>query len=74
MRPSLKQCEQAMKPLIQYNVHGDDEMTNIENDAKEASDKAQAAAKAAAKKVTDPGRDLDWEYKKEKAKEKLDNL
>lgn len=55
-------------------MHGDDEMTNIENDAKEASDKAQAAAKAAAKKVTDPGRDLDWEYKKEKAKEKLDNL
>ena len=54
-------------------MHGYDELTNIENDVKDASDKAQAAAKAAAKKVTDPGRDFDWEYKEEKAKEKLDH-
>lgn len=49
-------------------------MSNVNDDAKDAADKVQAGAKAAAKKIADPGRDTNWEYKKEKAKEKLDNI
>ena len=49
-------------------------MSSMDDDAKDAADKAQAGDKAAAKKVADPGRDTQWEYQKEKAKEKLDNL
>lgn len=62
-------------PFICYEIHNiSDNMSSAEDDAKDAADKVQAAAKAAAKKVADPGRDTEWEYKKEKAKEKLDNL
>jgi hypothetical protein len=62
-------------PFICYEIHNIcDNMSSAEDDAKDAADKVQAAAKAAAKKVADPGRDTNWEYKKEKAKEKLDNL
>jgi hypothetical protein len=62
-------------PFICYEIHNiPDNMSSAEDDAKDAADKVQAAAKAAAKKVADPGRDTEWEYKKEKVKEKLDNL
>jgi hypothetical protein len=62
-------------PFICYEIHNiSDNMSSAKDDAKDAADKVQAAAKAAAKKVADPGRDTEWEYKKEKAKEKLDNL
>ena len=38
----------------------------------DASDKVQAGAKAVAKKVADPDKDLGSEYQKEKIKEKMD--
>ena len=49
-------------------------MSNIDDDAKDAADKMQAGGKAAAKKMEDRGRDTSTEYKKEKVKEKVDNL
>jgi hypothetical protein len=49
-------------------------MSSMEDDAKDAADKMQAGGKAAAKKIADPGRDANWEYNKEKVKEKVDNL
>lgn len=39
------------------------------NEAEDAFDKLEAGAKAVAKKVTDPGKDLGDEYQKEKGKE-----
>jgi hypothetical protein len=39
----------------------------------DAFDKLKAGAKAVAKKVTDPNRDLGTEYEKEKGKEKAGN-
>jgi hypothetical protein len=38
----------------------------------DASDKVKAGAKAIANKAREAGRDLEWEYRKEKLKEKLD--
>ena len=38
----------------------------------DASDKVQAGAKAVAKKVADPDKDLETEYQKEKIEEKMD--
>jgi hypothetical protein len=49
-------------------------MSNLDDKASDASDKMQAGAKAAGKKMTDPDRDTDTEYNKEKVKEKVDNL
>lgn len=49
-------------------------MSSMEDDSKDAADKIQAGAKAVGKKVADPGRDTNWEYNKEKVKEKVDNL
>jgi hypothetical protein len=49
-------------------------MSNLDDDARDAGDKMQAGAKAAAKKIEDPGRDTNTEYNKEKVKEKVDNL
>lgn len=49
-------------------------MSNLDDDAKDAGDKMQAGAKAAGKKMEDPGRDTNTEYNKEKIKEKVDNL
>jgi hypothetical protein len=49
-------------------------MSNLDDDAKDAGDKMQAGAKAAGKKMEDPGRDTNTEYNKEKVKEKVDNL
>ena len=42
------------------------------SEIKDASDKVQAGAKATAKKVADPDRDVGLEYDKEKIKEKMD--
>ncbi len=49
-------------------------MSNLDDKASDAGDKMQAGAKAAGKKMDDPGRDTDAEYNKEKVKEKADNL
>ena len=50
-------------------------MSDIGDDAKDATDKMQPGGKAAAKKMEDPGRDTtNTEYNKEKVKEKVDNL
>lgn len=38
----------------------------------DASDKVQAGAKAVAKKIVDPDKDLESEYEKQKIKEKMD--
>ena len=38
----------------------------------DASDKFQAGAKAVAKKIVDPDKDLESEYENEKIKEKMD--
>ncbi|HEV8404462.1 MAG TPA: hypothetical protein VGQ13_01020 [Nitrososphaera sp.] len=46
--------------------------SEAEKDLEDAADKVQAGAKALANKARDSGRDLNWEYKKEKLKEKLD--
>ena len=46
--------------------------SEAEKDLEDVADKVQAGAKAVANKAKDVGRDLDWEYKKEKLKEKLD--
>jgi hypothetical protein len=46
--------------------------SEVEKDLEDASDKVKAGAKAVANKAKDAGRDLDWEYRKEKLKEKLD--
>ncbi len=49
-------------------------MSNLDDKASDASDKMQAGAKAAGKKMTDPGSDTGTEYNKEKVEEKADNL
>ncbi len=49
-------------------------MSNLDDKASDASDKMQAGAKAAGKKMTDPDRDTSTEYNKEKVEEKADNL
>lgn len=46
--------------------------SEAEKDLEDASDKVKAGAKAVANKARDAGKDLDWEYRKEKLKEKLD--
>jgi hypothetical protein len=43
-------------------------------EAGDAFDKLKAGAKAVAKKVTDPNRDLGTEYEKEKIKEKAGDI
>ena len=58
-----------VKKKVEYNV---DRKTEGEKDLEDASDKMQAGAKAVANKVSDPDRDLETEYNKEKLKEKLD--
>jgi hypothetical protein len=49
-------------------------MSNLDDKASDASDKMQAGAKAAGKKMENPDRDSGTEYNAEKAKEKIDNL
>jgi hypothetical protein len=49
-------------------------MSNLDDKASDASDKMQAGAKAAGKKMENPDRDTDTEYNKEQVKEKADNL
>ncbi len=49
-------------------------MSNLDDKATDTSDKIQAGAKAAGKKLTDPDRDTGTEYNVERAKEKVDNL
>jgi hypothetical protein len=49
-------------------------MSSMEDDAKDAADRMQAGGKTGAKKIADPGRNANWEYNKEKVKEKVDNL
>ena len=61
--------EYVFKKKVEHEV---DRKTEAERDLEVASDKVQAAAKAVANKVTDPDRDLEIEYRKEKLKEKLD--
>jgi len=46
--------------------------SEAEKDLEEVADKVQAGAKAVANEAKDVSRDLDWEYKKEKLREKLD--
>jgi hypothetical protein len=46
--------------------------SEAEKDLEDASDKVKAGAKAVTNKAKDAGRDLDWEYRKEKLREKLD--
>lgn len=46
--------------------------TDTEEKLADAGDKVKAGAKAVAKKVSDPDRDLESEYQKEKIKEKMD--
>ena len=58
-----------VKKKVEYNV---DRKTEGEKDLEDASDKMQAGAKAVANKVSNPDRDLETEYNKEKLKEKLD--
>lgn len=59
----------VVKKKIEYKV---DRKTEAERDVEDASDKIQAGAKAVANKARDPDRDLETEYRFEKAKEKLD--
>jgi hypothetical protein len=49
-------------------------MSDLVDDAKDAGDKMKAGAKAAGKKMEDPGRDASSEYNKEKVKEKVEDL
>jgi hypothetical protein len=58
-----------VKKKVEYSV---DRKTEAERDIEDASDKVKAGAKAMANKVSDPDRDLETEYHKEKLKEKLD--
>jgi hypothetical protein len=58
-----------VKKKVEYEV---DRKTEAERDLEDASDKVQAGAKAVANKISDPDRDLETEYHKEKLKEKLD--
>lgn len=44
--------------------------TDIEEGAKDVKDKVKAGFKAMGKKISDPDRDLETEYNKEKFKEK----
>ena len=46
--------------------------TDTEEKLEDAGDKVKAGAKAVAKKVSDPDRDLESEYHKENIKEKMD--
>lgn len=61
--------EYIFKKKVEYDI---DRKGEAERDLEDASDKVQAAAKAVSKKVVDPDRDLETEYKKEKIKEKFD--
>jgi hypothetical protein len=45
---------------------------DTEEELEDAGDKVKAGAKAFAKKVADPDKDLESEYQEEKFKEKLD--
>lgn len=49
-------------------------MSNLDEKTSHAGEKMQAGAKAAGKKMEDPGRDTDAEYNKEEVKEKAENL
>ena len=46
--------------------------SEAEKGLEDVADKVQAGAKAVANEAKDVSRDLDWEYKKEKLREKLD--
>ena len=58
-----------VKKKVEYSV---ERKTEAERDLEDAADKVKAGAKAVANKLSDPGRDLETEYIKEKFKEKLD--
>ena len=49
----------------------EDTTNNIKEGAKDIKDKVAAGFKAVGKKITDPDKDLEVEYNKEKFKEKI---
>ena len=61
--------EFEVKKKVEYEV---DRKSEAERDVEDAGDKIKAGAKAAANKLSDPDRDMNVEYHKEKFKEKLD--
>jgi len=61
--------EYEIKKKTTYEV---DKKGEAERDLEDASDKVQSGAKAVANKLSDPDRDLDTEYQKEKIKKKFD--
>ena len=61
----------AMSDIVEKKVKVD-RKSEAERDLEDAADKVQAGAKAAANKVSNPDRDLETEYRKEKIREKLD--
>ena len=58
-----------VKKKVEYSVNRKSE---AERDMEDAADKVKAGAKAVGSKLSDPDRDLETEYQKEKFKEKLD--
>ena len=61
--------EYEVKKKVEYEV---DRKSEAERDMEDAGDKMKAGAKAAANKLSDPDKDMNTEYHKEKFKEKLD--
>lgn len=58
-----------VKKKVEYSV---DRKGEAGRDMEDAADKVKAGAKAVGNKLSDPDRDLETEYQKEKIKEKLD--
>ncbi|HEY9490749.1 MAG TPA: hypothetical protein VIP56_02100, partial [Nitrososphaeraceae archaeon] len=67
---------QGIKEAVEDTKEGEETKNREYNEAGEeledAGDKVKAGAKAVAKKVEDPDKDLDSEYQKEKTEEKMD--
>ena len=57
---------------IKKETEFEDTKTDTEEELEDAGDKVKAGAKAFGKKVTDPDKDLESEYEKEKITEKMD--
>jgi hypothetical protein len=79
----LSNVVHAIDTLGEFETKEEREFENAENDTEEAlanageeledaGDKVKAGAKAVANKITDPDKDLDNEYQKEKMEERMD--
>ncbi|WP_415282675.1 hypothetical protein [Candidatus Nitrososphaera sp. FF02] len=67
-----KETKYKVKPTSEVERDIEDAGDKIKAGAKAAANKVEDAARDAGDKMKDASRDFDYEYRKEKAKEKLD--